>query len=1289
LALLFIALGGVGTAFAVPTVGGSSLGSLLRGDSEALVRDAPAEGPAAPKSPPKPRPKRKPPQDDSLGRSLHKHLDPVPGAVWRAVRLPLVASLFALIALLFMRSRARDKRRYVRVSLLPYRSDESDAGEVGRLFESWHQQLVERWWRRLTLGQPSMALELVMEPSEEGDEATCVSKLAVVCPERLMAAVEGALLGCYPDSRLVREPLRLPAVTTVVRLKKRFTLVRALRTIDEEQRRPVDSVFSNMESLGRPAVVQFALTPAPGFFDRYAHWRFGSAERSSERARSIDPREPGMRSELLGQELQGGLRVQHHSLFFTEIRVAATSHADCMAIAGVVRGESAAENRLVVRYPRAWARGPLYLRRLRAGIGNPVPGWRRGVCSSAELAALWHFPSPGMKVARLERSSVPRMPAPPEVSRRPEHILMRDDAGGVGIRPEDKTDGLGLIGGQKTGKTSVLCRTVQADAQDDDCALVVLMPKPGDALKALSMVPKHRTVHYLDLERPEFGINPLAAPGDPAMVADKIVDAFRDVNAEGDIKGSSDRFLRQAAQAAIGASRTGVLEGQPTLWHMYRILMPAEQAFRERVVEALSVEPRYADTATFFGRDLPSDLENAPGQTNAKLDAPRNKILRLLVESLDKVLRHPIQLDLDEVVRRKEVLVVDGKMGTFGADNCRVMMQFILTALYGALRRQQEMPDAERVRVALKVDEAHLVLNESFADAMATLRSGGLEVVAAWQYGEQIQDPKIRGGMLSLLRQRCMFSMGEEADAREMSSLAMAVYSDMIRDTPESRARMRVTPDTIFNLPNYHAVCSWISRGARAPAFIGQTLPLEHDEDVVLHHAERQRQRGCAVPERLPDPLPDLDFRTAHELPSELVVAPSADGAEPAEVGAEPVEVGAEPVGAVAFDFDPGAMSIDDSNDRQADGGAAALPDTFTELDFDDVRGLVWDKVTPIPADRRHEPAARELEILAALWSHHYLFASQIWRRWWSGSSLRASQQGLNRMAKAGWVRRFKLQVGERGAQQRVYCLTRQGFELGQERSGRRGPYVPPEATWREPVVSDPRRILRSLHVNGWVLAFEGRAGKALRSWRGGRDGRLDPPRKRVRGEWIDVLPKDIVVGGSHKLRDYDAHKFEPVSPDASLELQLPVGDSRLRFDLLVELDRAGSRAASEERLRRYDGLLSGWAGVLDRYKTLGTPPVVLFICEDEDAVMKLIRIADKVVSARLAKPGTEETEWPHPGRRGMYFALERDIHLGSLEALQLPELPPDLRVRMHGRKARACHPRRVHLIEPRLIALA
>jgi Replication-relaxation len=1200
---------------------------------------------------------------ESAAQQVRDELERAPADIWHVARLPLAGLLLFGLALVPLRWSARRSRSYVRLHVLPHRSEQAEPEEVRRMMEAWHQQLLLRWWQRLLRGQPNMALEVGLAPDEEGDLA---GRLTIVCPRELVPAVEGTLIACYPDSRLLQAG-QLPGVEHVVRLKKRASFLAALRGLEDQQGNLVDATLNQMDALGETAVVQYTLSPTPAVFDRFSRRRFGALERSADVARVYDPSQPGLRSTVLTQELEGGLRIQHRPLFFADIRVAACSHRSCTAIAGTLRGESGAENRLVVRTMHGIGRASLYLRRLRAGAANPLPGWRRGVLSSTEIAAFWHMPSPSLKGARVDRSSVPRLLAAPQITRAHEHELMRDEHGAVGILPQDKTDGLGLIGGQKTGKTSVLCRTVRADALDPDCAVIVLMPKPGDALKALSMVPPDRTVHYLDLERPEFGINPLLAKGDAAMVADKIVDAFRDVNVEGDIRGSSDRYLRQAAQATVGASRVGALEGQPTLWDMYRLLIPSETSFRDRVVEALYPDPRFADTATFFGRELPGDLRDAPGQTVAKLDAPRNKILRLLVESLDKVLRHPIQLSLDELIRRREVLIVDGKMGTFGADNCRVMLQFVLNSLYGSLQRQQQLPEHERARVALKVDEAHLILNESFADALATLRSAGLEVVAAWQYGEQVQDPKIRAGLMSLLRQRCMFSMGEGQDARELSSIAMDVYADVIHADAESQARLRIAPDTIFNLPNTYSICSWISRGARQSAFLAQTIPLETDDDVVEHHRRAQKERGAYVPERMPDPLPDPVRKAEPKLASEVI----ADE-EPRSLPAAP-----------ALDFS--SSSIEAPNERPVVRVEGA-PDTYTELDLDSVRGLIWDKVTAIAADRRHEPSHRELEILAALHAHRFLFASQIQRRWWKDSSLRAAQQGLNRMAKAGWVRRFKFQLAERGAQQRVYCLRRDGFEMAQQRSGRHGPYVSPDAKWREPEVNDPRRVLRDLHVNGWVLAFETICGRAIAGWRGPREGRLEPPKQRVRGGWRDLDPADLDLEGHRKLRGFEAEHFEPVSPDATVEIRLHVGDSSFRFDLLVELDRARSAAASEERLRRYDGLVSGWAPLHGRYRALGTPPAVVFVCEDEPSRDRLLRIADRTVVSQLAKAGAEEVDWPFPGRRALSFVLERDVHSGSLAALQLPEHPPELRVRLEGERAKPCRPRRVHLIEPRLL---
>ena len=1256
----------------------------------------------------------------------------------------VAAFVFAALALLLVGSRsvARHHRRYIRLWLLPFRADEAEPDEVRRLLESWHQQLLQRWYRRLAIGQPGIALEIVMAPDSEGDRA---ARLSVVCPEGMAEGIEGALLACYPDSRLLRGGQALPPVQRVIRLKKRSAFVWALRTqTDGTDRNSMDVLLTQMSSVPDTAIVQYALTPTPALFDSYSRSRFSSLERSAESMRRFDPASPGLRSEVFSAELQGGLSVQHRPLFFADVRVAATTLAGCRQIAGALRGGSGAENRLVERTLRA-PRAGLYMRRLRGGLGNPVPSWNRGVLSSTEIAALWQLPTPGLKVVRVARSPLPRILAPPEISRDAGHALALDERGFVGIRPEDKSDGLGLIGGQKTGKTSLLCRTVRADALDPNCAMVVLMPKSGDAIKALSTVPQNRTVHFLDLEKPELGFNPLIGLGDPAMIADRVVEAFRDVHAEGDIRGSSDRYLRQAAQAAIGASRGGVVEGPPTLWHMYRMLLPAETSFREHVVEALYMDTRFADTATFFGRELPGDLESSPSQTSAKLDAPRNKLLRLMVESLDKVLRHPVQLSFDDMVRRREVLIVDGKMGTFGSDNCRVMMQFLLIGLYGALQRQQQLPEEQRVRVAVKVDEAHLILNESFADAMATLRSGGLEMVAAWQYGDQIQDEKVRSGMMSLLRQRCMFSMGESNDARELSQIAMSSYTDMIRNDAESRARLRITPDTIFNLPNHHAVCSWISRGARVPAFIGQTLPLESDEELIEYHLAAQRERGGHLPDRLPDPLPDLDWTAGGgqgriqlagvaagasdgngngngngngHTPVSLVELPAVRERESQEPGQH--ELGAtegldpEPGGELALApannsalvpgsdsalaVEPAAeldhqtvVDLGPSAEEEAPGEPTAVPltgppDSYVELDLDDVRGLIWEKLGPPKPGRQPEPTARDLEILGALWCYRLLFANQIWRRWWAGSSSRAAQQGLKRMAEAGWVRRFKFQLGERGAQQRVYCLTKEGFELAFGARGRRGGYIRESESWREAQITDPRRVLRDLHVNGWVLALEKVAGRSMGSWRGPRDARLEPPRRKIRGEWVDLRPSEIVLGTNHRLQGSRCERLEPVGPDATVELRLAGGGDRTRLDLMVELLRARSTSAAEERLRAYDVFVSGWGRLLRRYRELGAPPLVVFVCEDERALLRLVKIADDILTTRVAKAGTPELDWPFPGRQGIVFAVERDIHEGSLRALALPDHPPELRIRVDGPEGRICRPKRIQLVEPKLL---
>ena len=171
----------------------------------------------------------------------------------------------------------------------------------------------------------------------------------------------------------------------------------------------------------------------------------------------------------------------------------------------------------------------------------------------------------------------------------------------------------------------------------------------------------------------------------------------------------------------------------PTMGDMY-----AAAAARGRDAppcgRACDTHGELAFTSVFFGESLPTDLKDARSQTTVKLDAPRNKIQALLgVPSVNRMLRHPFQRSLHEIIADRDVLVVSGASGSFGEGNAIKVLTWLLRCLDAALSDQQQKPEAERVRVALKVDEAHLLLSPTFARMLAMHRSAGLEAMCAWQ----------------------------------------------------------------------------------------------------------------------------------------------------------------------------------------------------------------------------------------------------------------------------------------------------------------------------------------------------------------------------------------------------------------------------------------------------------------------------------------------------------------------------------------------------------------------------
>lgn len=1174
-------------------------------------------------------------------------------AVWRMLRgalavLFVIAAVSAAARLRARRRRAGEVRRY---ELVLSREDQATPYQREKLFDAWHGQLVARWWERPLAGQQSVALEIHDLPT--GRQA-----LALAATEHAARALEGRLQATYPDVRLEQVDGQPAWSGHVIRLKKRKLFTQRIQTVKDDAHVLTESIVATMSALREPVTVQLVLTPAPWLVHRLSRALLKLHERRLTGDERHDPSDIGVDSVVEDKELKGSLETQHRSLYWTEIRVCSDSYETATAICGLF-SESRSENQLVEREMRL--RRGLYAKRIAAAGGNPLPAWWRGVLSSSELAALWSLPRQRVKGAQLERSAVRRAPAPPTIARDPRLAIMRDERGPVGLLREDRQLGIGLVGGQNAGKTSTMAAVVDIDVNDidprtgePDCAVILVDPKQDLARLALELVPEHRTCWYMDFGRPEIGINPLKTAAEPGVVADVILQAFKEAYPDA-VKDRSDRFLRHAAMAVCA------VEEEPSFWHMHELLEPRRREYRDRVVARLQQRGGMAALAMYWATTLPDMWEDATrGQMSMALDAPRNKLERLITtEEVDKLLRHPVSIDLWDVIRRREVLIVNGAMGEVGEDNAIVVMQMMLQLVNLAMMRQQRLPREERVRVCLHIDEAHLLLTPTLARMLALHRAAGpLEVTAAWQYSEQIQDKVIRSGLKSLLRNRVMFAMGEVDDAREQAEIAMEVYSDLIRSDQEDRERLRFTPDDIVRLPRHHAICSWNVRGQREQSFIGQTYAMEGrgDPSRPEHHLERQRQRGGRWPEDL---SPPAEIAAVPDYASELLDDAATEPPSAIELHAPPAPV-ENPEPEQEATPAPAEASRNARRSAQEDRERPHEPQDDARATYRavhrEINGLIWDAKRPdavaeVKADRR------TLEILAALWQHKVFLAGQLASEWWPDNDPSAAQRQLNKLYAAGLVNRCRFSV-PRGKHEYAYLLARPGLELAKRHLGEHGRYIPEDAKFREEHVTEHGYLLGPLQMNAWALCFRRLVGDHATGWTGDDHGAIEVPTKIDGRRNQPIGPGDVSLGGYAQVRDVGAGPFARVRPDATIEMAV----RERQFALMFEFDRTQKPGRNADKFRRYDALTTCWWRAVPALHELGEPPVAVFICVDEASVFSFMDRADQdVTGALIERPGDPQGKWRYPGRERMLFVTERDIHEGTMRAFMLPPKPREV----------------------------
>ena len=893
--------------------------------------------------------------------------------------------------------------------------------------------------------------------------------------------------------------------------------------------------------------------------------------------------------------------------------------------------------------------------------------------------------------------------------------MLRADNADVVIYPWDRKYGALLVGGQGTGKTSALLSFYLNDIGDPDAAPIVIDPKSELSRICLRITPPDcgKRVWFLDLGRPAFGMSPLRLIGDrplaieAAQIADNVVAALLDIN-ENQIYQSSRRYLYHAV---IGAIAIAAKEGRRAkLEDVYTLLRPAKDEFRSAVAEACADQADLDQTAEFFRSELPDDLKMATSRVAERLDAPRNKISGLTgVPPLRRFFNHPSDVPLREIIRARDILIVDANMGAIGTENSKACMLFILRMLHAQLQRQVHLPEAERPRVPLLVDEAHYVAGgENVVDQIATHRAAGLEAAFGLQYFAQLgsaseHQQKIVKGVFNLLQSRFLFRMGDAEDAEQATRIAMAVYATMIRDDPDSRARLRVTPEQALNFPNYYCLASWIANGTRAPSFMGQTYPLPDVRDErAEYHLAAQDARVGPYPEELGSTLagstetpPAIDELAGEAADGTAATNPCATDKPPELSGQRQSPAAVQTRREVQVDYeapDRHRLAPSESPIRKVVGvrlaeqtltrDEAPLSDTLRELVFLDRINEIGPAEETGGEGRLPRLYDEDYTIMALLDRVGLAPVTLIARAALPGRAPRTVFDRLVKLYRHGLIARHTTGLhghsSNDGKPPLLHSLTRRGLEVAQQRQP--APAISPKREWKP--IEQPRagRLAHDLHALGWAIEFHRAVGDvATDRWRTPRyaTGRYPVPQVGNGQRRHPITLNEIPVPDGQAIIDVELKTFTEIKPDLSLELR--VEPIKLAFDLLVEIDLTARPSYNREKFLAYDAFLCGWSLAHPRYRTQATRPAVVFVSPSNHAALACAREADELMTGRIGVMGAAAEHWYYAGRDHLFFAIEADIHHGELTALALPAQPPGLRERLTGSRELALN--RVRLL--------
>jgi hypothetical protein len=362
-----------------------------------------------------------------------------------------------------------------------------------------------------------------------------------------------------------------------------------------------------------------------------------------------------------------------------------------------------------------------------------------------------------------------------------------------GIKPEDRTRHLYVIGKTGMGKSTLLENLAIQDIQNGN-GIAFMDPHGSTAEKLLDYVPENRikdVVYFapFDTDNPiAFNVMEDVGMDKRHLVANGLMSAFKKIWVDA-WSARMEYILNNIILALLEYPNS-------TLLGVNRML--TDKNYRKSVVENIT-DPsvklfwtdEYAKWDERYAREAGAAIQNKIGQFIS------NPIIRNIVGQTKS------SFDMRKVMDEKKILIVNLSKGQVGESNANLLGSMLITKIYLAAMSRADVSGEERENLPnfyFFVDEFQSFANESFADILSEARKYKLNLTIAHQYIEQMPD-EVRAAVFGNVGTMIIFRVGSyDAEVFE-KEFSPTFYVDDIVNLGFAQIYLKLMIDGIGSSP--------------------------------------------------------------------------------------------------------------------------------------------------------------------------------------------------------------------------------------------------------------------------------------------------------------------------------------------------------------------------------------------------------------------------------------------------------------------------------------------------------